>query len=223
MVKCAECGQIFGSTQALSSHVRNVHGVGPKTENQVESDNGILDLKKEVKRAELSARLQRLRTSMEGGKLDLLFLELDRLGREVSHLKKSNEDLRSTIATFEDKFLDSETFSNFFSLVGSTMSSHTSAINELNKLVGQSMVLEGWRLTTDQFGLYNLQGLGDNRPLRSVLDIELLALHPIRADVHRKALGVRSFRNRPQTISPTPRGVGMPSSCLPHPSASNSP
>ncbi|GAJ15873.1 unnamed protein product, partial [marine sediment metagenome] len=46
MVKCAECGQTFGSTQALSSHVRNVHGVGPKTENQVESDNGILDLKK---------------------------------------------------------------------------------------------------------------------------------------------------------------------------------
>ncbi|GAH90531.1 unnamed protein product [marine sediment metagenome] len=132
----------------------------------------------EVKRAELSARLQRLRTSMEGGKLDLLFLELDRLGREVSHLKKSNEDLRSTIATFEDKFLDSETFSNFFSLVGSTMSSHTSAINELNKLVGQSMVLEGWRLTTDQFGLYNLQGLGDNRLRYLTKEGKIVYLNP---------------------------------------------
>ncbi|GAH91563.1 unnamed protein product [marine sediment metagenome] len=115
---------------------------------------------------------------MEGGKLDLLFLELDRLGREVSHLKKSNEDLRSTIATFEDKFLDSETFSNFFSLVGSTMSSHTSAINELNKLVGQSMVLEGWRLTTDQFGLYNLQGLGDNRLRYLTKEGKIVYLNP---------------------------------------------
>ncbi|GAJ19828.1 unnamed protein product, partial [marine sediment metagenome] len=101
MVKCSECGQTFGSTQALSSHVRNVHGVGPKTENQVESDNGILDLKKQVRKAELSSRLQRLKASMNGGGTDLLFLELDRLGRELSHLKKSNEDLRATIATYE--------------------------------------------------------------------------------------------------------------------------
>ncbi|GAI35873.1 unnamed protein product, partial [marine sediment metagenome] len=83
MVKCKDCGQTFGSTQALSSHVRNVHAVGPKTEDQVESDSGILDLKKEVRRAELSSRLERLKASMAGGKTDLLFLELDRLGKEV--------------------------------------------------------------------------------------------------------------------------------------------
>ncbi|GAI64272.1 unnamed protein product, partial [marine sediment metagenome] len=78
MVKCETCGQTFGSTQALSSHARNIHGVGPKTENQVESDNGILDLKKQVRKAELSSRLQRLKASMNGGGTDLLFLELDR-------------------------------------------------------------------------------------------------------------------------------------------------
>ncbi|GAI63485.1 unnamed protein product, partial [marine sediment metagenome] len=37
------------------------------------------------------------------------------------------------------------------------------SVTELIKLAGQSMVLEGWRLSTDCFGVYNLQGLGDNR------------------------------------------------------------
>ncbi|GAI70821.1 unnamed protein product, partial [marine sediment metagenome] len=46
-------------------------------------------------------------------------------------------------------------------VVGSTLSTHTSAINELTKLVGQSMILEGWRLSTDSLGVYNLRGLGD--------------------------------------------------------------
>ncbi|GAI62124.1 unnamed protein product, partial [marine sediment metagenome] len=163
MVKCAECGQIFGSTQALSSHVRNVHGVGPKTEDQVESDNGILDLKKEVKRAELSARLQRLRSSMEGGKLDLLFLELDRLGRELEHSKKLNETLRARVSELESQ---APSLDSTKRLVGSSITMigdlHRS-VNELIKLTGQSMVLEGWRLSTDCFGVYDLQGLSDNR------------------------------------------------------------
>ncbi len=163
MVKCKDCGQTFGSTQALASHVRNVHGVGPKTENQVESDNGILDLKKEVRRAELSSRLERLKASMAGGKTDLLFLELDRLGGEVARLKKSNEALLSAIATFEDKFLDSDTFSNFFSMVGSTISTHTAGINELTKLVGQSLMLEGWNISLASHRLPILEGLGDIR------------------------------------------------------------
>ncbi|GAI70238.1 unnamed protein product, partial [marine sediment metagenome] len=116
MVKCKDCGQTFGSTQALSSHVRNVHGVSPTADNAVEADSGILDLKKEVKRAELSSRLQRLKASMDGGKTDLLFLELDRLGGEVASLKKSNADLRATVATFEDKFAESETLANYINL-----------------------------------------------------------------------------------------------------------
>lgn len=163
MVKCSECGQTFGSTQALSSHVRNVHGVGPKTENLVESDNGILDLKKQVRKAELSSRLQRLKASMDGGKTDLLFLELDRLGRELERSNKVNEGLRARVSELESQ---SPSLDSTKRLVGSAISMlgdlHRS-VTELIKLTGQSMVLEGWRLSTDCFGVYNLQGLGDNR------------------------------------------------------------
>ncbi|GAI50253.1 unnamed protein product [marine sediment metagenome] len=158
--------------------MRNVHAVGPKTEDQVESDSGILDLKKEVRRAELSSRLERLKVSMAGGKTDLLFLELDRLGKEVADLKKSNGELRATIAAFEDKFLDSDAFSNFLGVVGSTLSTHTSAINELTKLVGQSMILEGWRLSTDSLGVYNLRGLGDNRLRYLVKEGKIVTTYP---------------------------------------------
>ena len=163
MVKCKECGQVFGSTQALSSHVRNVHGVGPKTENLVESDDSILDLKKQVRKAELSSRLERLKASMNGGKTDLLFLELDRLGRELDHSKKVNEDLRARVSELESQAPSLDTTKR---LVGTSITMigdlHRS-VTELIKLTGQSMVLEGWQLSTDCFGVYNLQGLSDNR------------------------------------------------------------
>ncbi len=163
MVKCAECGQTFGSTQALSSHVRNVHGVGPKLENQVESDNGILDLKKQVRKAELSSRLQRLKASMDGGKTDLLFLELDRLGRELDHSNKSNENLRARVSELESQSPSLESTKRVVgSAIGMIGDLHRS-VTELIKLAGQSMVLEGWQLSTDCFGVYDLQGLGDNR------------------------------------------------------------
>lgn len=169
MVKCAECGQTFGSTQALSSHVRNVHGVGPKTENLVESDNGILDLKKQVRKAELSSRLQRLKASMNGGKTDLLFLELDRLGRELEHSKKVNEDLRARVSELESQ---SPSLDSTRRVVGTSITMigelHRS-ISELSKLVGQDLMLEGWRISFDQFQVPVLQGLGDNR-LRYLLE-----------------------------------------------------
>lgn len=161
MVKCAECGQVLKSTQALASHMRNVHGL--KSEDLVETDESILNLKKEVKKAELSARLQRLKVSMEGGKLDLLFLELDRLGRELEHSNKLNENLRARVSELESR---SPSLDSTRRLVGSAISMlgdlHRS-VTELNKLVGQNLIIEGWRLTTDHFGLYNLKGLGDTR------------------------------------------------------------
>lgn len=179
MVKCAECGQVLKSTQALASHMRNVHGL--KSEDLVETDESILNLKKEVKKAELSARLQRLKASMEGGKSDLLFLELDRLGRVAERLQTENEALRKDNEAIRSTMLTSDSIGSVRGMI-LTLSDMLADVNlelvEHNKLLGQLMVLEGWRLNHNSWGFYNLKGLGDQRLAYLVREGKIVLNYP---------------------------------------------
>ncbi len=138
---------------ALGSHKAYTHKVGGKAETtEIENEPEIVDLKTQVRKTELSSRLQRLKASINGGGGNLLFRELDRMGRELDFLKKDNEKLRATIP-------DPGMIAHLFSAVGDL----TSQVIELNKIVGQSLVMEGWGLPTDMNGVYNFRGFGDHR------------------------------------------------------------
>lgn len=160
MPKCELCGRDFKSMAALGSHRAYVHKAGGGADTAgVESDSEILDLKKEVRKGELSLRLQRLKEGMGGDKGNLLFLELDRLGGEIESLKKENEALRSIMATKESLGLVEFLATTNAKMFGDVIRQ----VAELNKFVGQSLVLEGWRLNTNSIGCYDLGGLGDQR------------------------------------------------------------